>query len=335
MKPDGAANQPQVDAYAADIADYQHTHIYHYSGTHAERKTMRVVLLTVTMMAVEIVAGWLFNSMALFADGWHMSTHAAALGISWLAFVVSRRYALDRRFAFGTWKVEVLGGFVSAVLLGVVALAMLAMSAERLLHPSAIRFDQAIPVAIVGLLVNIVSVFLLTDRPHGHDHAHGGDAPGAPSRHGHGDHHKNLNLRAAYLHVIADAFTSVLAIVALLCGKFMNWIWLDPVMGLIGSVLIGVWTWSLLRETGAVLLDSSADGALAAEIRAAIESDGDTRISDLHVWKVGPGRHACILSVVARSPHALEEYKRRLNGIHELVHVSVEIQGRRDSRPQA
>ena len=306
--------------HTKDIASYQHSHIYHYSGANVERKTMGVVLLTVGMMVIEIVAGWLFNSMALLADGWHMSTHAAALGISWLAFVVSRRYALDRRFAFGTWKIEILGGFVSAVLLAVVALAMGAVSVERLLHPATIQFNQAIPVAIAGLLVNLLSIFMLTDHPHSHAHS------AAPSpAHSHTDPHGNLNLRAAYLHVVADAFTSILAIAALLCGKFMHWTWLDPVMGLVGAVMIGTWTWSLLRETGGILLDSGADEELVAEIRDATEVDDDTRISDLHVWKVGPAKYACILALVAHKPQTLETYKNRLNVVHELVHVSIEI----------
>lgn len=305
--------------HTKNIADYQHAHIYHYSGAETERQTMRVVLLTVGMMVVEIIAGWLFNSMALLADGWHMSTHAVALGISWLAFVVARRYALDRRFAFGTWKIEILGGFVSAVLLAVVALAMVVISVERLLHPATIQFNQAILVAVVGLLVNLVSIFMLTD------HSHSRVPPGASPLHGHTGNHGNLNLHAAYLHVIADAFTSILAIVALLGGKFMNWTWLDPIMGLVGAVMIGIWTRSLLRETGGILLDCGGDDRLRVEIRAAIETDADTRISDMHVWRVGPTKYACILALVAEEPHSLQTYKNRLKEVHELVHVSIEI----------
>lgn len=305
--------------HTKNIADYQHAHIYHYSGAETERQTMRVVLLTVGMMAVEIIAGWLFNSMALLADGWHMSTHAVALGISWLAFVVARRYALDRRFAFGTWKIEILGGFVSAVLLAVVAVAMVVISVERLLHPATIQFNQAILVAVVGLLVNLVSIFMLTD--HSHSHAH----PSASPSHGRTGNHGNLNLRAAYLHVIADAFTSILAIVALLGGKFMNWTWLDPIMGLVGAVMIGIWTRSLLRETGGILVDRGGDDGLKEEIRAAIETDTDTRISDMHVWRVGENKYACILALVAEKPHSLQTYKNRLKEIPKLVHVSIEI----------
>lgn len=311
--------------HTKNIADYQHAHIYHYSGAETERQTMRVVLLTVGMMVVEIIAGWLFNSMALLADGWHMSTHAAALGISWLVFVAARRYALDHRFAFGTWKIEILGGFVSAVLLAVVALAMVVVSVERLFHPATIQFNQAILVAVVGLLVNLVSVFMLTDRSHSRAH------PGASPSQGRTGNHGNLNLRAAYLHVIADAFTSILAIVALFGGKFMNWIWLDPIMGLVGAVVIGIWTRSLLRETGGILLDYGGDDELREEIRAAIEADDDTRISDMHVWRIGPTKYACILAIVAEKPHRLLTYKNRLKEVHELVHVSIEINLCRDS----
>ncbi|MDO9541818.1 MAG: CDF family Co(II)/Ni(II) efflux transporter DmeF [Kiritimatiellia bacterium] len=308
-----------------NIADYQHAHIYHYSGAETERQTMRVVLLTVGMMVVEIIAGCLFNSMALLADGWHMSTHAVALGISWLAFVVARRYALDRRFAFGTWKIEILGGFVSAVLLAVVALAMVIVSVERLLHPVTIQFNQAILIAVVGLLVNLVCIFMLTD------HSHSRTPPGVSPSHDRTGNHGNLNLRAAYLHVIADAFTSILAIVALLGGRFMNWTWLDPIMGLVGAVMIGIWTRSLLRETGGILLDRGGDDKLREDIRAAIEADDDTRISDIHVWRVGPTKYACILALVAEDPHSLQTYKNRLKEVHELVHVSIEINLCRDS----
>jgi cation diffusion facilitator family transporter len=306
--------------HTQDIAAYQHPHLFHYSGTRAERKTMRVVLLTVVMMIVEIVAGWAFHSMALLADGWHMSTHAAALGLSWLAFVFARRHAVDQRFVFGTWKIEVLGGFVSGILLGVVGLAMAVVSVERLTQPVAIRFNEAIYVAVAGLAVNLVSVLLLGERGHPHEHGHGQDAH-AGARAG-----ANLNLRAAYLHVVADALTSVLAIAALLGGKFFNWCWLDPAMGIVGAILILRWTVSLLRETGGILLDREADGALVKAVRAALEIDRDTRVSDLHLWPVGPGRFACLVSLVAARPRCLDEYKARLKHLDELAHVTVEIQ---------
>ena len=299
--------------HTRDIARYRHPHLFHYGGVESERKTIRVVALTAAMMVVEIVAGWLFNSMALLADGWHMSTHAAALGISWLAFLLARRSALDRRFVFGTWKIEILGGFVSAIILGVVAVAMTAVSLERLLHPVAIQFNQAILVAIIGLAVNLVSIGLLTDRHH----------PRAGHRHGHGHAHDSLNLRAAYLHVVADALTSVLAIAALLGAKYMHWAWLDPAVGILGAIMIARWTRSLLLETGAILLDREDNDELGKEIRTAIETD-DTRISDMHVWRVGQNRYACILALVATRPLSADTYKARLKAVHELVHVTVE-----------
>jgi cation diffusion facilitator family transporter len=298
-----------------DISHYRHAHVFHYSGQQAEKKTMRVVCLTVAMMAVEIAAGWLFNSMALLADGWHMSTHAAALGISWAAFLLARRYAADQRFAFGTWKIEVLGGFVSGILLGIVGVAMALISVERLFQPASIHFNQAILVAVIGLVVNVVSIVLLGDRPHesGHDHSH-----------------RNLNLRAAYLHVIADALTSVLAIIALLGAKYAGWNWLDPMMGIVGAILILRWTRALLRETGGILLDHETNDELTDEIRKAVESDGDAQISDLHIWKVAQDKYSCILAVVAHQPRSPEDYRARLHEVHELVHVTVEVQPCRD-----
>ncbi len=295
----------------ADISRYQHSHLFHYSGGELEKKTIRVVALTVSMMVVEIVAGWVYNSMALLADGWHMSTHAAALGISWLAFVLARRYALDRRFVFGTWKIEILGGFISAILLGGVAVAMAVVAVDRLLHPAVIQFNQAILVAVIGLVVNLLSILLLRDR---HDH-----------RHGHHHAHVNLNLRAAYLHVLADALTSVMAIAALVGGKYMGWAWMDPVMGIVGSVLVANWSRSLILETGGILLDREGDDVIVKAVHEAIERDGDTRISDLHVWRVGAGKYACILAIVAKSPKTSKEYKTQLRTVHGLVHLTVEI----------
>ena len=246
--------------HTKDISPYQHSHAFHFAGGAAEKKTLRVVLLTVAMMIVEIVAGWIFNSMALFADGWHMSTHAAALGISWIAFVLARRHIADRRFAFGTWKIEILGGFVSGILLGLVALFMVAISVQRFFHPAVIQFNKAIFVAVIGLAVNLFSVLLLDDHPHeGHDHPHD---------HDHAHVHNSLNLRAAYLHVIADAMTSLLAIIALLGGKFLQWNWLDPAMGIVGAIMILRWTYVLLTQTGSILLDSEANDEVAARYAA-------------------------------------------------------------------
>mgnify|MGYP003605362253 CR=1 FL=1 len=267
---------------------------------------MRVVLLTVAMMAIEIIAGWMYNSMALFADGWHRSTHAAALGISWIAFVLARRYTADRRFAFGTWKIEVLGGFISGILLGLVGLFMAVISIQRLFHPADIQFNYAILVAVIGLIVNIFSILLLDDHQDG---AHT---------------HTSLNLRAAYLHVVADAMTSVLAIVALLGGKFLNWNRLDPIMGIVGAVLIIRWTCLLLAETSSILLDRETTDDMAARIRHMVEADADTRITDLHVWKVAQDKYACIIALVATHPSPTAEYKARLRQIDALIHVTVE-----------
>jgi cation diffusion facilitator family transporter len=311
--------------HTSDLSRYQHAHVFHFSGGQAEKMTLRVVWLTAGMMVIEIVAGWIFNSMALLADGWHMSTHALALGISWLAFVLARRCATDRRFAFGTWKIEVLGGFVSGIFLGVVGIAMMAVSAERFLYPASIRYDQALVVAVAGLAVNVLSIFLLNDHPDPHGHG-----PHAKD-HGHDHAPASVNLRAAYLHVLADALTSVFAIGALLGGKYLRWNWLDPLMGVVGGVLVIRWTCFLLQETGGILLDRETNDALAVEIRKAIEADGDSRISDFHLWKVGQAKYACIIGVVTGSSRTLEYYKTRLKTHDALVHVTVEIKPCEDS----
>ena len=284
----------------------------------AERNTLRVVVLTAVMMAVEIVCGVLFNSMALLADGWHMGSHAIALGISVLAYVYARRFAQDTRFAFGTWKLEVLGGYTSAVLLAVVALMMMYESGSRLLRPSAIQFDDAILVAVVGLVVNLVCALLLRDghreHGHGHDHHHGGDQ------------HQDLNLRSAYLHVIADASTSVLAIFALLGGKYWGAIWLDPAMGIAGSILVSVWAYGLLRDCGRVLLDAEMNAPVVEQIRHAIRHSGwQAEINDLHVWRVGGGKYACILAIRTSQDVSADDVRRQLSAHEELVHVSVEV----------
>lgn len=311
---------------ASDIAAHQHAHRFHSTGARAQTRTLRVVLLTVAMMVVEIVAGWIFNSMALFADGCHMSTHAVALGIAWLAFAMARRHAADHRFVFGTWKVEILGGFTSAILLGLTGLAMAGLSIARLVHPVAIQFNQAIFVAVIGLVVNLVSIFLLGGGAHDHDdHQHDHEPPA----HAHAP--RDLNLRAAYLHVVADALTSVLAIAALVGGKYLHWNWLDPAMGIIGAVLIVQWTCQLLSQTGGILLDREMDDRTSHAVRAAIECDGDSRISDLHVWRVGQGRYACIATVVADKPQPLAVYKDRLRALGQIVHATVEIELRLQS----
>ncbi|AWM38542.1 Cadmium, cobalt and zinc/H(+)-K(+) antiporter [Gemmata obscuriglobus] len=290
-----------------------HDHDFDPGNPSGERGTRRVVLLAAAMMVAELVAGSLTNSMALLADGLHMGTHVAALGIAAFAYRYARRHAADPRFAFGTWKVGVLAGFASAIILGLVALFMVYESVVRLLNPVPIRYGDAILVAAVGLAVNLLSAWLL----HGHDghvHSHG---------HDHGRGH-DLNLRAAYLHVLADALTSVFAIVALLGGRFFGWDVLDPVMGIVGAVVITTWAWGLLGRTGRVLLDREMDAAVVAEIREVLD-DGDAVVVDLHVWRVGPDKFACIVALVAADPLPPDEYRRRLQVHEEIVHVTVEV----------
>lgn len=297
---------------------WSHSHVFDEGNPLAERNTLWVVVLTASMMVAEIAGGWMFNSMALLADGWHMSSHALALGLSVLAYAAARRFAHDARFAFGTWKIEVLGGYTSAILLIGVAGLMLYQSVERLIAPTPIHYDQAIVIAVVGLLVNLVCAWLLMGG-HGHDH-HG--------HHGHHnrDHHHDLNLRSAYLHVVADAATSVLAILALIGGKFWGANWLDPAMGIAGAALVTVWAYGLLRDSGRVLLDAEMNAPVVAEIREVIEASPiKARISDLHVWRVGKGKYACILSLVITDDTEAEYFKQQLSIHEELVHITVEL----------
>ncbi len=293
-------------------AAHGHHHDFDPGNPLGERGTRRVVLLTAATMVVEIVAGWLTNSMALLADGWHMGTHVVALGIAAFAYWYARRHAADPRFAFGTWKVGVLAGFASAIVLGVVALYMAYESVVRILNPVPIRYGDAILVAVLGLAVNLLSARLLHGHDGHHDHAHGHD------------HGGDLNLRAAYLHVLADALTSVLAIIALLGGQFFGWDFLDPLMGIVGAAVIGVWAWGLVRQTSRVLLDREMDAPVVREIREVLE-DGEVVIVDLHVWRVGPGKFACIVGLVTADPLPPDEYKRRLQVHEEIVHVTVEV----------
>jgi cation diffusion facilitator family transporter len=301
-----------------------HSHVFDQGNPLAEKNTLRVVVLTATMMVVEIVAGLAYNSMALLADGWHMSSHAIALGLSLAAYSLARRLATDRRFAFGTWKIEILGGYTSAVLLAVVAALMVYESVHRLFAPVSIRFDEAILVAVVGLLVNGVCAWLLKDshHHHGHDHAH---APHDEDHHH--EHHHDLNLRSAYLHVVADAATSLLAIMALVAGKFWGASWMDPVMGIVGAGLVAVWASGLLRDTGKVLLDAEMDAPVVAEIHDVIRSSPiPATITDLHVWRVGKGKYACILALTTQEADASPEAFREQLAIHEeLAHITVEI----------
>jgi cation diffusion facilitator family transporter len=295
-------------------------HHHRYETGHerqAERRTTAVVALTATMMVAEIVAGSMTNSMALLADGFHMSTHVAALGIAAFAYGYARRHADDRRYCFGTGKVGALAAFTSAIILVMVALLMVWESGRRLTSVQLISFDQALAVAGLGLTVNIASAVILAGGGQ-HDHA-------ADDHHHHHHGHQDHNLRAAYLHVIADAFTSILAIGALLCGKFLGWWWLDPLTGIVGAAVIANWSWGLLGRSGGVLLDMSNDAALEAEVRAAIEGAADNRLADLHLWQVGPGHWAAVLSIVTHAPQPVEHYRELLGGIHELSHVTVEV----------
>ena len=304
-----------------------HTDVFDTGNPLAERNTRWAIVLTVFTMIAEITGGWVFNSMALLADGWHMSSHALALGLSALAYAAARRFSHDGRFAFGTWKIEVLAGYTSAVFLVGVAAVMLFQSVERLLFPSEIHYDQAITLAFVGLAVNLACAWLLRDA---HHHHHGHDEHDHHSTHAHTAHHHDLNQRSAYLHVIADAATSALAIVALIGGKFWNFGWLDPMMGIVGAALVTIWAYGLLRDTGRVLLDAEMDAPVVAEVREVIaEIPEAPKITDLHVWRVGKGKYACIISLDAEGSVHPEEIRKRLSIHEELAHVTVEINRQR------
>ena len=292
--------------------NHVHDHVF-LGSAHEEnaKRTLWVVALTVVMMVGEIVAGYITGSMALLADGFHMATHAGALGIAAVAYSYAKRHASSSRYSFGTGKVGDLGGFASALILGMVSLVIAVESVMRLLQPTEVQFGTATLIAIVGLIVNIVSALLLGHgHSHGHDHDH----------HGHGDN----NLKSAYVHVIADALTSVLAIAALLAGRYLGWVWLDPVMGIVGAIVIARWAWSLMGVTSAVLLDQT-DEHVADEIRELVEKPGDATITDLHVWRVGPEAHAAIVSVLGESTLNAESIRERLKPVHEVSHLTVEF----------
>ncbi|MYZ47984.1 CDF family Co(II)/Ni(II) efflux transporter DmeF [Propylenella binzhouense] len=305
---------PEFDALTHD-----HVFLGHGHDENA-RRTLWVVVLTAVMMVAEIVAGALFNSMALLADGFHMATHAGALGVSAVAYAYARKHARSRRYSFGTGKVGDLAGFASALVLGIVALGIAFESVSRVFDPRTVAFDEATIIAVVGLLVNIASAVLLGG---GHHHGHGGHDHDHDHDHGdhhHHHHHHDNNLRSAYLHVLADALTSVFAIAALLGGRYLGWVWLDPVMGIVGAVVIASWSWTLMRDTASVLLDKS-DPHLEDEIRHEVEGPGGARITDLHVWRVGPGAHAAIVSVTGADRDAV---RRRLAPLHAIAHLTVE-----------
>ena len=311
--------------HAQDLTPWQHEHDFDAGNAAGQRGATAVAWITVVMMVVEIAAGLRYNSMALLADGFHMSSHAVAIGLSAFAYAAARKRSADKTFAFGTWKIEILGGFASAVFLLVVVALMAYGSIERLFSPSPIRYEEAIAIAVIGLVVNIVCAGILgraQDKGHaGHQHGHA---------HGHGHSHgHDLNLRSAYIHVIADAATSVLAIVALVGGWLLGWSWLDPVMGLLGAVIVAVWARGLIADTAKVLLDREMDHSVVQEIRDAVRdggADGEAALADLHVWRVGRNAFACALTVVT---HDLELTPDRVRGWfaqhEEIVHSTIEI----------
>ncbi|WJR81352.1 CDF family Co(II)/Ni(II) efflux transporter DmeF [Bradyrhizobium sp. NP1] len=324
--------------HSHSIDHWTHDHIF-LGEQHEqnERRTWFVVALTLVMMVGEITAGTIFGSMALLADGWHMATHAAALGIAGIAYLFARQHARNARFAFGTGKFGDLAAFSSAIILGIIAVQIAYESVLRLFSPVPIVYGEAIAVACLGLCVNLASAWLLRDshdhhhhghahdhedddhdHDHGHDHDHHHD-------HAHHHHHRDNNLRAAYVHVMADAATSVLAIAALLVARYSGWAWADPAVGIVGSIVIASWAFGLIRDSGAVLLDVSVDRKLEGIIRARLETAGD-RVTDLHLWQVGPGHRAAVISVVSDHPLAPANYKERLRGLRGLSHVTVEVE---------
>ena len=344
-----------------DLSPWQHSHRFDAGNRVGEARTRWVLAITLVTMVAEIAGGWWTGSMALLADGWHMGTHALALGVAALAYWLARRHALDVRYAFGTWKIEVLGSFASALVLGLVAVGIVFESALRLWKAEPLAAETALVMAVVGLVVNLVSAWLLHGAD-GHGHGHGHEHPTDPAAdhaahghdhhddhaHGHGHQHADadadahahaepsavasmshgghdLNLRAAYVHVLADALTSVFAIAALSGALWLGWWWLDPLVGVLGAVVIGVWAVGLMRESAAVLLDREMDNPLTQQIRAALESDGDAVVADLHLWRVGRDQFAAIASLVADAPLAPATYRARLAAQSQLVHLSLEV----------
>lgn len=341
------------------LSDWLHEHVFDEGSQAAERGTRLVMWITLVTMVVELWAGWWFNSMALLADGWHMSSHVLAIGLSATAYATARKYARDPRFAFGSWKIEVLAGFASAIVLLGVAVMMVFGSLERIWSPQPIQYAEATAVAVLGLVVNVVCALILgrvhhqppqatqpiAEHAHSNKNQHSAlhddqDAHATHAKpsveitrtlthghgHAHGGHHHDLNLKSAYVHVVADAFTSVLAIVALLGGWWYGWSWLDPVMGLFGAVLVAIWVRGLLADTGKVLLDREMDHPVVQEIREAVETNPQTRVTDLHVWRVGKQVFSCALTVVTQEPELTPDMVRQRLSVHEeVVHSTIEI----------
>lgn len=320
--------------HSHSIDDFRHSHVF-LGDAHErnERKTWAVIAVCAVMMVAEIVGGFWFGSVALIADGLHMSTHAGALLIAALAYTYSRRYVNDARLTFGTGKFGDLAAFTSAIALAMVALLIGYESVDRFVNPVPIAFNQAIPIAVVGLGVNLLSAFLLRDdhdhhhgyaHDHHHTHAHNDLHDDHDHVHGNAHVHRDHNLRAAFIHVMADAAVSVLVIIGLVAGRLFGWVWMDPLMGLVATVVILSWSWTLIHSAGAILLDICPDPALSRKIAARLEQGSD-RVSDLHLWRLGPGHLAAVISVVTHEPRSPEQYKRRLSGLTGLSHVTVEV----------
>jgi len=299
------------------LKPWQHQHDFSNQNQQGERNTLYVLILTVVTMFAEIIAGSLYGSMALLADGWHMGTHAAAFMITLFVYRYARKHKNNPKYAFGTGKVSVLGGFTSAIALGLVAFIMAIESAARLFSPEQIYFQEAILVAIIGLLVNVVSVFLLKDH---HDHHHHDEHHG----HSHEKHHDH-NLRAAYFHVMADALTSILAIAALLLGKYFGLNWLDPIMGIVGALIISKWAWGLLTQTAPILLDKSIDAEYQQKIVNCIEQQADHQVADIHIWSISADHYAAEISIVSHQPFAVEYYRQLLQPFDRLAHLTIEV----------
>ena len=354
-----------MSTHQHDLGPFRHSHAFGDAGEASRgRALLAVTLVTLITMVAELAAGWWTGSLALTADGWHMGTHAAALGGAVLAMRWSRRARAHQDFAFGGWKIEVLAAYTSALLLAAVAIGLAVEAVHKLIEPQAVAYAEAMVVAVLGLLVNLASVALLAragadhhghGQGHAHSHAHGhahehapghshGHAashpPGGPHSHAHDQPHQHAgghvhagrpahqadhNFRAAYVHVLADAFTSVLAIAALAAGLWLGWRWVDPLVAMVGAVVIGQWSWGLLRSTSLALVDATADAPLRQAVQAAIESDGDAKLADLHVWQIGPQAWSVVLSVVADEPLAAADYRARLQPLRQLRHVTVEV----------
>jgi cation diffusion facilitator family transporter len=314
--------------HSHSIDDFRHSHVF-LGDAHErnERKTWAVIGICAAMMIAEIVGGLWFGSVALIADGLHMSTHAGALLIAAFAYTYSRHHAEDARLAFGTGKLGDLAAFASAIALAMIALLIGYESVERVIYPVPIAFNQAIPIAVVGLGVNLLSAFLLRDdhdHHHGHAHDHGDEDHDHDHEHGSSHVHRDHNLRAAFVHVMADVAVSILVIVGLVAGRQFGWAWMDPLMGLIATVVILSWSWTLIRSAGAVLLDVCPDPALSGKITARLEQGSD-RVSDLHLWRLGPGHLAAVVSLVTHEPRSPDQYKSRLSGLTGLSHVTIEV----------